>query len=172
LPALFVDCDSGRSHSYNDIKRLATEFGKGISHVLNWKKGDVMGLFTPNNIDTPILNFGVHWAGGIASPANPTYTAEELAYQLKDSGAKALLTQKPFLEVARKAAALSGLPADRILLLGEGRDETGVHRHWTEITAKGAKVQPQRATIDPKKDLAFLVYSSVSKHAFMRMQRR
>ncbi|KAL7786766.1 hypothetical protein V8C37DRAFT_288548 [Trichoderma ceciliae] len=157
---LFVDCDSGRSHCLNDIKRLALEFGKGLSHVFNWKKGDVMGLFTPNSIDIPSINFGIHWAGGIACPANPTYTAEELAHQLKDSGAKALLTQKPFLEAARKAAALASLPADRILLLGDERDETGVHRHWTEITAKGTKVQPQRAAIDPKKDLAYLVYSS------------
>lgn len=121
-----------------------------------------MGLYTPNSIDVPIVNFSIHWAGGVASPANPTYTAQELAYQLKDSGAKALLTQKPFLEQARKAAALAGLPADRILLLGEGRDETGVHRHWRDITAAGAKVEPRKAVIDPKKDLAYLVYSSVS----------
>ncbi|PTB36552.1 uncharacterized protein TrAFT101_010433 [Trichoderma asperellum] len=157
---LFVDCDSGRSYSLNDVKRLALEFGKGLSHVLNWKKGHVMGLFTPNNIDVPVVNFAVHWAGGVASPANPTYTPEELANQLQDSGAKALITQKPFLEVARKAAALAGLPVDRILLLGDGRDETGVHRHWTDITARGASVQPQKAAIDPKKDLAYLVYSS------------
>lgn len=120
-----------------------------------------MGLFTPNDVDIPILNFGIHWAGGIASPANPTYTPEELAYQLKDSGAKALLTQKPFLPIALKAAALANLPADRVLLLGNGRDETGAHRHWTEITAKGAKYPPQRPTLDSKKDLAYLVYSSV-----------
>ncbi|KAL5091033.1 hypothetical protein Trisim1_003348 [Trichoderma cf. simile WF8] len=157
---LFVDCDTGRSHSFNDIKRLALEFGKGLRHVFNWQKGDVMGLFTPNNIDVPVVNFAIHWAGGIASPANPTYTPEDLAQQLKDSGAKALLTQKVFLQAARKAAALAGLPEDRILLMGDGRDETGVHRHWSDITAKGAKVQPQKANIDPRKDLAYLVYSS------------
>ncbi|KAL6903086.1 hypothetical protein GGI43DRAFT_332820 [Trichoderma evansii] len=157
---IFVDGDSGSSYSLNDIRRLAYEFGKGLVHSLNWKKGDVMGLYTPNNIDVPIVNFSIHWAGGVASPANPTYTAQELAFQLKDSGAKALLTQKPFLEQARKAAALAGLPADRILLLGEGRDETGVHRHWRDITAAGAKVEPRKAVIDPKKDLAYLVYSS------------
>lgn len=121
-----------------------------------------MGLFTPNNIDVPVVNFAIHWAGGIASPANPTYTPEDLAQQLKDSGAKALLTQKMFLQAARKAAALAGLPEDRILLMGDGRDETGVHRRWSDITAQGAKVQPQKAIIDPRKDLAYLVYSSVS----------
>lgn len=157
---IFVDCDTGRSHSFNQLKHLAHEFGKGLRHVFNWQKGDVMGLYTPNNIDVPVLYFGIHWAGGIASPANPTYTPEDLAQQLKDSGSKALLTQKPFLEAARKAAALAGLSADRVLLMGDGRDETGVHRHWTEITAQGAPVQPQKPQIDPKKDLAYLVYSS------------
>lgn len=121
-----------------------------------------MALFTPNNVDVPAVNFGIQWAGGVACPANPTYSPEELAQQLADSGARALITQKPLLETARKAAKLAGLPAERILLLGDGRDETGVHRHWTEITARGAGVVPQKPDIDPKKDLAYLVYSSVS----------
>jgi hypothetical protein len=46
--------------------------------------------------------------------------------------------------------------------MGDDRDETGKHMHWTDITAKGAWLQPKRAVLDPKKDLAYLVYSSVS----------
>ncbi|KAL6871903.1 hypothetical protein J3F83DRAFT_621366 [Trichoderma novae-zelandiae] len=157
---IFVDCDTGRSHSLAQIKHLALTLGQGLVHALQWRKGDVMALFTPNNIDVPVLNFGIQWAGGVSCPANPTYSAEELAQQLVDSGARALLTQKPLLETARRAAALAGLPAESVLLLGGGRDETGVHRHWTEITAEGARVVPQKPRIDPVKDLAYLVYSS------------
>ena len=53
------------------------------------------------------------------SPANPGYTAEELAFQLKDAGAKALVTQKPFLAVAQEAAKQAGIPEDRIILIGD-----------------------------------------------------
>ncbi|KAL7812439.1 hypothetical protein V8C44DRAFT_329447 [Trichoderma aethiopicum] len=157
---IFIDCDTGRSHSLAQTKHLALALGRGLIHSLQWQKGDVMALFTPNNVDVPAVNFGIQWAGGVACPANPTYSPEELAQQLADSGARALITQKPLLETARKAAKLAGLPAERILLLGDGRDETGVHRHWTEITARGAGVVPEKPVIDPKKDLAYLVYSS------------
>jgi acyl-CoA synthetase (AMP-forming)/AMP-acid ligase II len=38
--------------------------------------------------------------GGIQSPANAVYSAPELVYQIKDSGAKALFTCVPLLETA------------------------------------------------------------------------
>lgn len=130
--------------------------------MFNWNKGDVLGFFTPNCIDTPIVTYGLHWAGGIASPANPTYTVDELARQLLDSKATALITQKPFLKTAVQAAQKAKIPLDRVILMGDGRDETGNHKHWTDITAQGAWFQPKRTVLDPKKDLAYLVYSSVS----------
>lgn len=121
----------------------------------------MLAFYAPNNIDTPVVNFGLHWAGGVASPANPTYTVEELARQLTDSGAKALATTKPFLPQACKAAQLAGLPLERVLLLGQERDESGKFTHWRDVTAKGAWVTPRKTPVDSKKDLAYLVYSSV-----------
>lgn len=156
---LFVEGDTGRSYTLAQLRESSIAFGKGLKHQFKWAKGDVLGFFSANDIDVPVTNFGLHWAGGVASPANPTYTVEELARQLKDSGAKALLTQKAFLPSATKAAELVGLPLDRIILLGNERDETGKFRHWTEITAKDAWIQPKRTAVSSK-DLAFLVYSS------------
>lgn len=120
-----------------------------------------MGLYTPNHIDVPPVTFGILWAGGVMSPANPTYTTGELANQLRDSGARALVTQKPFLPAALEAAAQVGMPAESVFLLGDGRDESGKHAHWSGINAKDAWLQPGRTKVDVKKDLAYLVYSSV-----------
>lgn len=128
--------------------------------MFGWQKGDVLGIYTPNSIDTPILNFGTQWAGGATSPANPTYTVNELANQLKDSGAKALATQKALLPVALEAARLARIPPQRVILLGDERDQTGKHKHFTEITAKDAWFKPKKASINPKKDTACIVYSS------------
>ena len=140
------------------------QFGQGLIHNFSWRKGDVLAFFTPNSIDTPLVNVGLQWAAGVASPANPTYTVEELARQLKDAGAKALITQTPFLDASRKAAQIAGLPEERIILLGEGRDSR--FKHWTDITAEKAWIKPKKPAIDPKKDLAYLVYSSVSSYAY------
>lgn len=97
----------------------------------------------------------------MASPANPTYTAEELAHQLKDSQARALVTHTEFLQTAFKAAELANIPPENIILLGDEKDKDGRCKHWTEVTAKGAWIQPKRPNIDPQKDLVYLVYSSV-----------
>ncbi|KND92210.1 putative 4-coumarate--CoA ligase 1 [Tolypocladium ophioglossoides CBS 100239] len=157
---LLVDCDTKRSYTFAQIRDRSIAFGKGLKHALKWAKGDVLAFFSPNSIDTPIVNLGLHWAGGVASPANPTYTVDELAQQLQDSRAKAIVTQKQFLEATRAAAQKAGLPLDRIFLLGDARDESGEHRHWTEIDASDAWIQPGKTAIDPEKDLAYLVYSS------------
>lgn len=38
------------------------------------------------------LSYAVHRLSGVVSPANAAYSAEELTFQLKNSGAKALFT--------------------------------------------------------------------------------
>lgn len=119
-----------------------------------------MALFTPNCIDTPAIIWGTHWAGGIVSPANPGYTTEELAFQLKDSGAKALCTQKPFLKTALEAAKQAGIPEDRIILMGDEKDESGRFKHFSSIRNIAGTNIYRRTKANPKKDLAFLVYSS------------
>jgi len=103
---------------------------------------------------------GAHYAGGIVSPANPAYTVEELAFQLKDSGACALVTQMPMLDNAVKAAKKVGIPLDRIILLGDGRHPQGDFKHFTSIRNISGTQRYRRTKVDPMKDLAFLVYSS------------
>lgn len=141
------------------MKSTAIEFGKGLKAIWDWQPGDVLGLFTPNSIDTPAVTWGTHWAGGVISPANPGYTAEELAFQLKDSGAKALLTQLPFVDIARKAAKIVGLPENRIALIGDERDPSGAFKHFTSIRNTSGATRYRR-TKRKHDDLAFLVYSS------------
>lgn len=118
-------------------------------------------MYTPNCIDTPAITWGCHWAGGVLSPANPNYTVDELAFQLKDSGAKGLVTQLPFIENAQEAARKVGMPLDRVIIMGDQRDPSFKVKHFTGIinTAGSARFRRTKAT-NPAEDLAFLVYSS------------
>lgn len=68
-------------------------------------------------MDTIPLAWATHRLGGIQTPANAAYSASELEYQLKNSGAKALFTCVPLLETARQAAKASGIPENRIYIL-------------------------------------------------------
>ncbi|KAL8693524.1 MAG: hypothetical protein Q9218_001649 [Villophora microphyllina] len=157
---IYVDPETHRSYTYAQVRNTAVEFGKGLKSVWEWRKGEVLGLFSPNSIDTPALIWGCHWAGGIVSPANPGYTVDELAFQMKDSGAKALATQKALLPAATKAAKQVGIPEDRIILIGDDRDETVQFKHFESLRNLAGTSRYRRTRIDPKRDLAFLVYSS------------
>lgn len=79
---------------------------------------------------------------------------------MKDAGAKALVTQKSFLNVAREAARKVGLPEDRIVLMGDDRDAAMRFKHFTSIRNPSGATRYRRAKLNPDKDLAFLVYSS------------
>ncbi|KAL2045451.1 hypothetical protein ABVK25_012095 [Lepraria finkii] len=157
---IYRDADTSRFYSYEQVKNTAIEFGKGLRSQWEWNKGDVLALFSPNCIDTPAIIWGTHWAGGIISPANPGYTADELAFQLKDSGAKALATQKSFLNTAIEAAKQVGIPQDRIILMGDERDESFTFKKFTSIRPISRIQRSRRVKMSPKEDLAFLVYSS------------
>ena len=157
---IYLDPYTKRSYTYAQCKNTAIDFGKGLRATWEWQKGDVLALYTPNCIDTPAIMWGTHWAGGTISPANPGYTPDELAFQLKDSGAKGLVTQVPFIDNAKKAAKIAGLPEDRIILMGDQRDPQQLFKHFTSIRNISGATRYRRARIKPEEDLAFLVYSS------------
>ena len=115
-------------------------------------------LHSSNQLDTAPLVLGTLWAQGIVTPANPTYTADELAFQLMDSGAIALATLADFLPVAEQAAAKAGIPKDRIILIGDKRVDG--YQHWTQVHDSSTAFKRRKGKVDVKKDLAFLVYSS------------
>ena len=142
------------------MRKTAIEFGTGLKAAWDWQKGDILTLFTPNSVDTPAVIWGCHWAGGILSPANPGYTANELAFQLKDAGTKALVTQTPLLPVALEAAKQAGISHDRIILLGDERDPSMKFKYFTSIRNIAGTSRYRRTKLKPKADLAFLVYSS------------
>ena len=152
--------DPDRHYTYAQVKSAATAFGEGLQNLWDWQRGDVFAIYAPNDIEVPPLMYGVFFSGGTVSPANPGYSPDELAFQLENSGAKAIATTKAFLPAALKAAEKAGVPKDRIILLGEGRDETYAHKHWSNIRKTSGASRYRRRKMDPDRDLAFLVYSS------------
>jgi 4-coumarate--CoA ligase len=160
LIVLYTDPDTERYYTYATVKAASLDFGKGLRALWDWKRGDVLALYSPNCIDTPAIMWGTLWAGGVLSPANSAYTAEELAFQLKDSNAKALATQVDYLPTAIKAAELVGLDKEMIILIGDKRMKDASFKHFTSIRNISGATRFRKTKIAPEKDLAFLVYSS------------
>jgi 4-coumarate--CoA ligase len=151
--------NSDRKHTFADTKALATLFGEGLRALWDWQKDEVLALYAPNDIDIAPVIYGTFFAGGIVTPANPAYSADELAYQLSNSGASALVTTKQFLETALKAARKVGIDHQRVILLGAEKDETHRVKHWTNIRKTSGASRYRRRRAKPG-DLAFLAFSS------------
>ncbi|KIW24512.1 uncharacterized protein PV07_10223 [Cladophialophora immunda] len=157
---IYRSVDSSRHYTWADVKEAATAFGGGLRNLWDWEKGDVLNIYAPNDVDFAPIVYGVFFAGGIVSPANPAYSADELSFQLSNSGSKAIVTTTDFLPTALKAAKMSNIPEDRVILLGSKRDPSHRVKHWTNIRKTSGATRYRRRKMDPDNELAFLVYSS------------
>lgn len=72
---------------YNYAKKLAAYL-----QTLGIEKGDRVAIMLPNTPQSIISYYAILMAGGIVVQTNPLYMERELEYQMKDSGAKAIIT--------------------------------------------------------------------------------
>lgn len=80
----------GSSISFEDLNYLSADFAAFLQ-AEGLKKGDRIAIQMPNLLQYPVVLFGALRAGLIVVNTNPLYTAREMKYQFKDSGAKALV---------------------------------------------------------------------------------
>ena len=106
-PAL-VEGASGRTLTYGEFSGAVKALAGGLK-ARGFGKGDVLAIMAPNLPEYAVAFHGTAWAGGTVTTINPTYTAHEVQHQLKDSGAKLLVTISMFLEIARQAAEGTGV---------------------------------------------------------------
>ncbi|MEM3830710.1 MAG: long-chain fatty acid--CoA ligase [Sulfolobales archaeon] len=90
-----------RRYTYREIDLLSDAMALMLAED-GVKKGDVVALQLPNTPQYVISLFGILKAGGIVSPMNPLYTSSEIAFQLKNSGAKYFITLDLFLNRYRE----------------------------------------------------------------------
>src|SRR5713226_1633945 len=149
-PAL-IDGPTGRTLSYRQLADGARRAAAGLAKR-GFGKGDVLAIYCPNLPEYAIVFLGVAMAGGINTTVNPLYTADELANQLRDSGARFLVTAPPFLDKAREAAAKSGV--EEVFVFGSAEGA----RPFTGLLQAGDA--PPAVRINPAEDLVALPYSS------------
>jgi len=148
-----------RQYNVGQVRNTAQTFGEYLQVQWHWQKGDVFAIFAQNDVDYMPCIYGAIYAGGVVSPANPFYTVNELAHMLRDCGAKAVAVHKSVLHTAVAAAAIVGLPTNRIVLIGSEGDSSGQYIHFKELKIPGSSFSGQIAQAAPS-DLAFLGYSS------------
>ena len=85
---------------------------------LGLSKGDRVAVMMPNVPQYPVTVAAILRAGLVVVNVNPLYTARELEYQLKDSGAKAIVIIENFAATLEKCIAQT--PVQHVILAAMG----------------------------------------------------
>ena len=90
-----VTC-AGESLTFAQVEHASALLARSLQ-AAGLKRGDRVALLLHNNLIYPVALAAILRAGMVGVTMNPLYTARELAYQLSDSGASALVAGEPFI---------------------------------------------------------------------------
>ena len=150
VPAL-IDGLKGDTITHGQLSSYVDRVAAAL-HAKGLRKGDVVAVFCPNTPWYPVVFHGIAAAGCVMSPINSLYTPDEIAFQLKDSGAKMLITISLFMD--RAGAAVEKTPVDEVVVLD------GMEGHANLLDLLGSDAPSPQVEIDPADDLVTLPYSS------------
>ncbi|MGD9045080.1 MAG: AMP-binding protein, partial [Desulfobacterales bacterium] len=169
---------------FNDATRTYAQVKDTADRIANFlssrgiQKGDRVAIFLPNLPHYPAIFFGILKAGAVCVTCNPLYTANELNYQLKDCGAKAVFCMDHPQFYPITVAAVQNSDVDTVVVCGvksylpplkgliggllgkipkAGNYQAG-HLFFDDVVA-GAQPRPPEVEIDPTKDLALIIYT-------------
>ena len=148
-PAL-IDQASGRTLTYEQLDDLVGRVAAGLQ-ARGFAKGDTLAIFLPNCPEYAVAFHGAAFAGGVVTTINPVYNCDEIEHQLKDAGAKFLVTHPGAVENAAKAAENTGV--EEVFVLGEAEGATP----FEELIAD--EPLAEQVAVDPE-DTVALPYSS------------
>lgn len=187
----FISGSTGVAIRYAELDRLSRQVAAYFQSVLCLPVGTRVALMMPNLLQYPVCLFALLRAGYVVVNVNPMYTPRELAHQLKDSGARAMIVVELFAHTLEKA--IEGTAVEHVVVTGLAdlmpwpKRTLGnwVVRHvkrlvppytlknslrFNDILALGARARFNKVPIAPS-DLAFLQYTGgttgVSKGAML-----
>lgn len=80
----------GKEFTYRYLHESALKVAAYLQKI-GIEKGDRVAIMLPNTPQSVISYYGILFAGGVVVQTNPLYMERELEFQMKDSGAKAII---------------------------------------------------------------------------------
>ena len=189
-PLFSVLDDTAREYSdrvytiFNDAARTYAQVKETADRLADFlasrgvRKGDRVAIFLPNLPHYPAIFFGILKSGAVCVTCNPLYTANELNYQLNDSGAKVVFcmdhpqfypttveaVKKTPVETVVVCSVKSYLPKLKAFLGGllgkipRADSYQPGHLFFDDVLA-AARPQPPEVEINPQEDLALIIYT-------------
>nr|BCX00176.1 MAG: long-chain-fatty-acid--CoA ligase [Bacteroidota bacterium] len=168
----------GKRIAYGELWEAVERFAHALEQ-LGVRKGDRVALMLPNSPQFVIAFYGALRIGATVVGLNPLYTARELAFMLNDSLASTLVVLRPMFPRYREVA--DSTPVQRVIVTGvedylpwpknwlyplKARREGS----WVEVSPTATihlfrsvlerhPPRPSSVSIDPREDVALLLYT-------------
>ncbi len=147
-PAL-IDGTTGRTYSFAELSDVIHRLAGGLV-ARGFAPGGTLALMAPNLPEYAIIFHAVAVAGGVVTTVNPTYGADEVAFQLRDAGATKLVTVGMFAEVAKEA--ITGTEISEVITIDGVAGTTALDSIFGDPI--------QQSPVNPVDDVVVLPYSS------------
>lgn len=165
----------GERFSYARLRELSERFAGGLAE-LGVKKGDRVMIYISNCVQWVIAFLGIQKLGAVIVPVSPIYTAFEIEYMVKDSGAETVIcldtnfcyVKEVFSKTGLKRAVVTNLvdllPVWKRSLgilfdkVPHGKVEKGGQVHSFRSLLKHAPFR-SKVEIDPYEDLSYILYT-------------
>ncbi|MFB8035851.1 long-chain fatty acid--CoA ligase [Streptomyces sp. NPDC056004] len=93
--------------TYAQLDEMTAGFA-GLLHAEGLRAGDRVAVALPNVIHFPVVYYGILRAGGVVVPMNPLLKSGEMAFVLRDCGARLVVAAPACADEAAPAAAQAG----------------------------------------------------------------
>jgi len=143
-----------RDYSWLELQRLANRManfmsGEGVA------RGDRVGILLSQCVEAAVSHVGAWKMGAISIPLFSLFGEEALAFRLKDSGARVIVTEAA--HYPKIAAIRDQLPELKLVLLIDGEAGDGTRDLWKGLdAASDAFTNADTASTDP----SYIVYTS------------
>src|SRR6185503_19010439 len=145
------------SLTFRELDGLVNAFANAL-RGLGIGRGDRVCLFMTNRPEYVVAFFAVARLGAVSSPMNPSYKEREVAYQLGDAQAVAVVVQQDLLPIVR---AVRGEVArlKHVIVVGPGAAAAADVVRFADLIAATTTARPPALDI-PGDELLVLPYSS------------
>jgi long-chain acyl-CoA synthetase len=145
------------SLTFRELDGLVNAFANGL-RALGIGRGDRVCLFMTNRPEYVVAFYAVARLGAVSSPMNPSYKEREVAYQLADAQAIAVVVQQDLLAIVRAVRAETPR-LKHVIVVGPGTAVAPDVVRFADLVAAATTARPP-APAFPGDELLVLPYSS------------
>jgi len=125
----------GKSLTFRQLNAESRKIAAWLQ-ARGFTKGDRVAVMLPNILQNPVIVYGILRVGLVVVNVNPLYTPRELAYQLKDSGAKAIFVLENFAHTVQQALPHTEIKHVVVAAMG---DMLGLKGHVVNLVVRRVK---------------------------------